>query len=161
MRHTINNLPPSLGQLRALFLRLLDAEVCLAIVTVFAVMVLDSISRRSESLLNELSPSESVVLVGYVLFAVLTSLVLIVAWIGLFLRSNWARWLYLGVHMLRHVGIIPIVMFTELTYLGGLPTYLLLLSSLLVGCNLSLLFFSELATIFNGSFVPSTCQRVD
>jgi hypothetical protein len=93
----------------------------------------------------------AVVIGGLVLVFILTFLaVSIAAWVGLFFYRPWARWLYVGV---QASGILLSIVFGifDFSYQWGLINAIDTVSCFLAGCNVSLLFFSELSQAFDAS----------
>lgn len=160
------NLPPSPEQLKSLLRGLLIGEICLAVIIIMAYagfgFYIGFNAAYEPQLSTEqegLTASETVVL-GFSFLGLVVGLPsLVVAYVGLFRSRNWARWLYLGCMALAYVGMLPISLFQySYAHDWGLLHALNGVAAVITGCNLSLLFFSELARTFSTPIVSSSAQ---
>jgi glucan phosphoethanolaminetransferase (alkaline phosphatase superfamily) len=150
------NFPPPLDRLKIIFRALLIAEIILSVILIpmsfgYGMMLEDPNQEVATVQPTAAEIMGAVVIGGLVLVVILAFLAaLIVAWVGLFLYRPWARWLYVGVHTSGILFSIAFGVF-DFSYQWGLIHSIETVSFFLAGCNVSLLFFSELSQAFDTS----------
>ncbi len=146
----MTKVPPPAERLRSVFRSFLIAEICIFVlfvpVSVMEVLVLES-SLKGVPQTGTFPVAETVVAGFACLLFVILIPAIIVAWVGLFQTRSWARWLYFRVHAVGYSVMIASSLFNW-SYQWGFTNSLGSVGSVITGCILSLLFYSDLARDF-------------
>jgi hypothetical protein len=147
--------PPSLDRLKFIFRGLLIAEISMFFMLMAMTFGYGFVSEGTPPA-EAIEPTEAeiagmVVALAFGLLVIVVFLAaLITAWIGLFQYRPWARWLYLGVYVTGCLISLLVGLF-DFSFQWGLINAVDATVSGIVGCNVSLLLFSELSSAFDAS----------